>query len=148
MRTTARRVRSNSWAPIWRSSVRGPWADVPIASIDPADIGAVAAAALTADGHDGRALRLTGPERLLPAERVEILGAALGRSLRFEAQSDEQARAEMLEAMPPGIVDAFFRFFSQGETDESIITPTVREVTGRPARSFHDWATWHAAAFG
>lgn len=53
-------------------------ADVPIASIDPADIGAVAAAALTADGHDGRALRLTG----------------------------------------------------------------------RPARSFHDWATSHAAAFG
>lgn len=128
--------------------VGGPWAEVPIASIDPADIGAVAAVALTADGHGGRAHRLTGPQRLLPAERVEILGAALGRSLRFEAQSDERARAEMLEAMPPGIVDAFFRFFSEGETDESIITPTVQEVTGRPPRSFAQWATAHATAFG
>jgi len=128
--------------------VRGPWPDVPIASIDPADVGAVAAGALTTEGHAGRVHRLTGPERLRPAERVRILGEVLGRPLRFEAQSDEEARAEMLEAIPPGIVDAFFRFFSAGETDESIITPAVEEVTGRPPRSFERWARAHAAEFG
>lgn len=128
--------------------VRGPWAGVPIASIDPADIAAVAAVALTAPGHGGRAYRLTGPERLLPAERVRILGDVLGRPLRFEAQEDEEARAEMLETTPPGIVDAFFRFFSDGETDESIITPTVLEITGRPPRTFEQWAAAHANEFG
>ena len=127
--------------------VRGPWADVPSASIDPADIAAVAVVALTADGRDGRTYRLTGPERLLPAERVEILAEMLGRPLRFEAQGDEQARAEMLQALPPGIVDAFFRFFSQGETDESIITFTVQQVTGHSPRTFAQWAATHASDF-
>lgn len=137
------------WLPQLRAGdvIRGPWADVPIASIDPADIGAVAATALTGGAQDGRALRLTGPERLVPAQRVAILGDALDRPLRFEAQTDAEARAEMLEAMPPGVVDAFFRFFSDGETDESIITPTVEEVAGKPPRTFAQWASAHAAEF-
>lgn len=128
-------------------TVRGPWGDVAIASIDPADIGAVAAAALTDDTHDGRIYRLTGPEALLLAERVRILASVLGRPLSFEAQNDDVARAEMLETTPAGIVDAFFRFFSHGELDESIITSEVSDVTGRPARTFEHWATVHAKEF-
>jgi uncharacterized protein YbjT (DUF2867 family) len=127
--------------------VRGPWADVPIASIDPRDIAAVAAQALTADSHQGRALRLTGPQALTPAERVAILADVLDRPLRFEAQSDEAARAEMLEDAPAEYVDAFFRFFSNGETDETTVHPTVQQVTGRAARPFSQWAAEHATAF-
>jgi uncharacterized protein YbjT (DUF2867 family) len=47
--------------------VRAPFPDVAAAVIDPADVGAVAAAVLVDGGHDGEALRLTGPEALLPA---------------------------------------------------------------------------------
>jgi uncharacterized protein YbjT (DUF2867 family) len=50
--------------------VREPFADVPIAAIDPLDIAAVAALALTTPGHDGATYRLTGPEPILPADRV------------------------------------------------------------------------------
>jgi uncharacterized protein YbjT (DUF2867 family) len=127
--------------------VRAPFADVPIAVIDPADIAAVAAIALRGDEHAGRALRLTGPEALRPADRARILGAALGRDLRFEAQSDEEAHAELSAAMPAEYVDAFFSFYVDGLLDESVVLPTVQDVTGRPPRTFAEWATDHASAF-
>ena len=54
--------------------VREPFADVPIAVIDPFDVASVAAQALRSSDHEGRALRLTGPEALRPADRVRVLG--------------------------------------------------------------------------
>ena len=128
-------------------TVRLPFAGVPIATVDPADIAEVAASALTTGHHEGRSYRLSGPESLLPAEQVAIVGAAIGRDLRFEAQSDEEARAEMTEAMPPEYVDAFFSFFADGTVDESTVLPTVQEVLGRPPRRLEDWARANAGAF-
>jgi uncharacterized protein YbjT (DUF2867 family) len=128
-------------------TIRLPFADVPIATVDPADIAEVASSALTTDRHEGRSYRLSGPESLLPAEQVAIVGAAIGRDLRFEAQSDEEARAEMAAAMPVEYVDAFFSFFVDGTVDESTVLPTVEEVLGRPPRRFEDWARTHADAF-
>jgi uncharacterized protein YbjT (DUF2867 family) len=137
------------WLPQLRVGevIRAPFADVSVATIDPDDIGAVGAVALTSDANDGRALRLSGPESLTPAERVAILAKVLGRELRFEAQTNEEARTEMAASMPAEYVDAFFRFFVDGELDESAILPTVQEVTGRPPRSFEAWARAHAESF-
>jgi uncharacterized protein YbjT (DUF2867 family) len=128
--------------------VTAPFAGVRTAQIDPLDIAAVAAIALTTGRLDGRSLRLSGPESLLAAERVAILASVLGRDLRLEPQSDEDARVEMSVAMPPEYVDAFFRFFVDGTLDESAVLPTVEEVLGRPPRTFRAWAEAHAGAFG
>ncbi|MGJ6965827.1 NAD(P)H-binding protein [Streptosporangium sp. G11] len=127
--------------------VRAPFAGVPVAAIDPHDIAAVAAAVLTRADHHHRDYALTGPESGLPADRVRILAEVLGRPLRFEPQSDARARAEMSETVPARYVDAFFRFFVGGEFDDSQVLPTVQEITGRPARSFEQWALAHAEAF-
>jgi uncharacterized protein YbjT (DUF2867 family) len=137
------------WADQLRNGdvVRAPFADVPIATIDPRDIAAIAAAALTGNGHAGRSYRLSGPESLLAAERVAILAQVLGRDLRFEPQPNDEAHAEMSAAMPAEYVDAFFRFFVDGTLDESAVLPTVEEVTGRPPRTFAAWAEEHANAF-
>jgi hypothetical protein len=62
----------------------------------------------------GEQPRLSGPEALRPAEQVAILAKYCGRNLRFEEQTDEQARAEMEQAVPRAYVDAFFEFFSDG----------------------------------
>jgi uncharacterized protein YbjT (DUF2867 family) len=128
-------------------TVRLPFADVPIATIDPADVAAVAVAALTTDRHEGQAYRLSGPESLLPAEQVAILGEVIGRDLRLEPQSNQDAHAEMSASMPAEYVEAFFDFFVEGSVDESTVLPTVEEVLGRPPRRFGDWAREHAAAF-
>ena len=120
--------------------VRLPFADVPIALVDPEDIGAVAATALVDDGHAGRSYRLTGPEALRPEQQVAILGAALGRRLRFEAQPDDEARRELETQMPAEYVDAFFSFFADGAVDETTLRPGVEQVLGRPPGTFAAWA--------
>jgi hypothetical protein len=60
---------------------------------------------------------------------------------------DDAARAEMLTAMPRPFADALFRFFADGEFDDSSVMPTVESLTGRPARTFRDWARAHVRAF-
>ena len=137
------------WAPQLRAGdvVRAPFGGVRVAVIDPADIAAVAATALLEDGHAGRVHALSGPEPLLPADRVRILGEVLGRDLRFEAQPDDEAWADMTARMPEEYVRAFFDFYVDGSLDESAVLPTVQEVTGRPPRTFTEWARAHADAF-
>lgn len=131
--------------------VEAPFADVPVAVIDPRDIAAVAMAVLVAgqrdEQHSGRVYRLSGPEALLPGDRVRILASVLGRPLRFAAQSNEAAYAEMTARMPAEYVDAFFDFYVRGSLDDSVIYPAVAEITGQPPRTFEQWALAHAAAF-
>jgi len=137
------------WVPQLRAGdvVRAPFGRVRAAMTDPADVAAVAALALARPGHAGRVYELSGPEPLTPADRVKILGRVLGRELRFEAQSDDEARAEMTAAMPVRYVDAFFRFYADGTLDESRVLPAVEDVTGRPPRTFAQWAAAHTASF-
>jgi hypothetical protein len=78
---------------------------------------------------------------------VRILGEVLGRAIRFEAQPDNEAHAEMSAAMPAKYVEAFFSFYVEGKLDESVVLPTVAEVCGRPPRTFAQWAAAPAGAF-
>jgi uncharacterized protein YbjT (DUF2867 family) len=137
------------WLPQLRTGdvVRAPFANAPIASIDPHDIAAVARVALTTEGHQSRSYAISGPEAQLPARQVEILGKVLGRELRFEAQPDDEARAELGRSTPAEVVEAFFRFFVKGEFDDAVISPTVKEVTGQAPRTFEQWARAHQAEF-
>ena len=137
------------WIPQLRDGgvIRAPFAGVRIATIDPGDVGAVAAAALTSSVHEGREYRLSGPQALLPEDRVAALARVLERDLRFEPLSNVEARVELRRTMPQHYVRALLGFFAWGELDESEVLPTVEDVTGRPPRSFEQWARDHALAF-
>jgi uncharacterized protein YbjT (DUF2867 family) len=115
------------------------------ACVDPHDIAAVAARALTTSGHENRIYELTGPESLLPAEQIAILAGVLGRNLQAIGLSDDETRAELEATMPTEYVEAFVSFYVDGTLDESQIHPDVADVTGRPARSFTQWAQAHFA---
>lgn len=139
------------WVPQLRAGdlIREPFGDVRIAAIDPFDIAAVAAHVLRSPaGHEGRGYLITGPDSILPVERVRVLSAVLGRPLRFEAQPNAEARIELLRTTPSEYVDAFFDFFVEGSFDDSVVRPTVEELLGRRPRSFTQWAEAHAGAFG
>jgi uncharacterized protein YbjT (DUF2867 family) len=125
--------------------IRAPWPDVAIAAIDPADAAAAAAVALTEPGHAGAAYALSGPEPLTPGDQVATLARVLERPLRYQPLSDEQARAAMAADTPAPYIDAFFRFYSGGEFDDSPVLDTVERLTGRPSRAFAEWARAHAA---
>jgi uncharacterized protein YbjT (DUF2867 family) len=126
--------------------IRAPFPEVPIAVVDPADIAAVAAVALRSPGHEGQTYALSGPQALRPGEQAAILGRVLGRDLRFEGMSDEEASEELHASMPPQYADAVLDIFT-GPTDESAVRPTVEDVTGRPPGTFAQWVATHADAF-
>ncbi|MGH2446370.1 MAG: NAD(P)H-binding protein [Thermoleophilaceae bacterium] len=149
LRPTAFMSNTLRWAPQLAAGdvVSAPFADVRTATIDPHDVAAVAAQALQEDGHDGRVYQPTGPDSLLPADQIQVLAEVLARDLRFEGQTNDEARQEMSKSTPPEYVDAFFDFYVAGSLDESHATTTVEDVTGHPPRSFEQWATAHAEAF-
>jgi uncharacterized protein YbjT (DUF2867 family) len=128
--------------------IREPFGDRVSAMIHPADIGAVAAKVLLEGGRDGQSLLLTGPEAVPIKEKVAILGRAIGRDLEFVELSIEEAHAKwssegMGEDMIAFLTEALGNTPEEGKT----VVGTVEEVTGRPARSFAEWAAEHAEAF-
>ena len=138
------------WAESVRTEgvVRAPYGESTAAPVDEWDIGAVAATALLRPEHQGASYLLTGPESLTVAQRVQVIGSVLGRPIRFEELSPAAARQAMLGSVPVEVVDALFEYFAASNGRPAEVLPTVQQVTGRPARTFAQWVTRHAAAFG
>jgi uncharacterized protein YbjT (DUF2867 family) len=128
--------------------VRGPFAHRLSALIHEADIGAVAATALSEDGHAGQTYILTGPEALTPPDMVRIIGAAIGRDLRFVELTEAQAREQWRESgYSEEVIEFFVWALGNTPTEGYTVVPTVEQVTGRPARTFAQWAAEHAEVF-
>jgi uncharacterized protein YbjT (DUF2867 family) len=111
--------------------------------IDERDIAAVAIRALTEPGHGSQRYVLSGPAALPQVEQVREIGEAIGRELRWEELSREQIQ-DKIEGLPETALDTWAGFV---ETPE-LVTSTVEEVTGQPARPFAVWARAHAGDFG
>lgn len=141
-----------NWAPSIRADgvAYGPWAELAEAPIDPDDIAALAVRALTTDGHAGAVYPLTGPEALTPAQQVAVLAEVLGKPLRFQEIPLEVQRQGMLRALPPETVDGVLESYAQAlasGTFRAHVLDTVETVLGRPARTFREFVTDHAASF-
>jgi uncharacterized protein YbjT (DUF2867 family) len=128
--------------------VRDPLGDRRTAAIHEGDIGAVAAKVLVAGGHARRTLTLTGPEVLTPREMVQTIGETIGRPIQFVELTKAQAR-ERWQAAGFSSQDIEFFEWALYNTPEAgyTVVPTVEQVTGRPARTFRQWAVEHADAF-
>ncbi len=108
----------------------------------------MAVRALTEDGHGGEKYVLTGPELLTQVEQALAIGEAIGRSLRFEEIPPEAARREWIAAgLPASVVDGIFEAHARMVAEPERVTRTVEEVTGRPKRTFRQWAIDHADDF-
>lgn len=138
-----------TWADTIRAEnvVRSPYGDAGTALIDERDIAAVIVAALLDDAHIGQAYTLTGPQSLTVKQRVDILGQALGRELRFEYQSPEAFAIDMAGFAKPEFVGAMLDFGAFFDGKAGPVFPTVAQVTGRPAHTYAQWAAHHAAEF-
>ncbi|WP_371650149.1 MULTISPECIES: NAD(P)H-binding protein [unclassified Streptomyces] len=136
------------WAAQIRSTgaMRGP--DIaPTAVIHERDVAAVAVRALADTGQAGVKHVLTGPEVVSRAEQVRAIGEAIGRPLRFEEVPVEIARKQMLaDGRPPALVEALLAS-AEKRSRSDLVTGTVEEITGKPARTFRIWADDHADDF-
>ncbi|WP_058041214.1 NmrA family NAD(P)-binding protein [Streptomyces roseifaciens] len=127
--------------------VREPY-DFPSALVHEADIAAVAAVALLDDGHAGRAYNLTGPESLTPRERIAILSRAIRRDIDFVPITHEQALDRLMATgVPRADAEYVIGWYSAPSEASTTVVDTVKQVTGRPARTFAQWAAEHAERF-
>jgi uncharacterized protein YbjT (DUF2867 family) len=137
------------WAPQIRAGdvVRWPYLDAPTAPIDERDIAAVAVRALCEEGHAGAEYVLTGPQSLSQFEQASTIGRVIGRSLRIEEITPDEARSELLRIGPLVAVNMLLQAWAAAIGQPAHVTSTVAEVTGAPPHTFLDWATDNAAEF-
>ena len=137
------------WAPQIRAEgvVRWAYGACARAAIHERDLAAVAVRVLTGDGHGAAKYLLTGPRTLTQVEQVQIIGEVIGRPLRFEEISPEAMRSQLLARIPPAVVDGALTYWARLVTEPELVSPTVEELTGAPARSFRDWVSDHARDF-
>ncbi|MFD7663053.1 SDR family oxidoreductase [Streptomyces sp. NPDC059788] len=140
------------WAGEIRESgvVRDPHPGSATSPVHEDDLAAVAAAALLDDTgtHTGQAYVVTGPASLTREEQVLAIGRAVGRPTRVETVSEEEAAEERATpGIPKEALLELFRLFATTVGTTAPVTDTVRQVTGRPARTFEQWAQDHAADF-
>ncbi len=141
---------SLAWVPQIRSSgvVYGAYGDGATSTIHERDVAAVSALALMDAAHAGHTYELTGPQSLTQRERVRLIGEAIGREVRWEEISPQQARRAMLaQGLPEDVPDRLLGYWSGLEKLPGPSSDTVEQVLGRPALTFAQWAVEHAAAF-
>lgn len=139
---------ARGWAGQIRTTrvVRGP--DIAAtAVVHERDIAAVALRALTGAGHEGATYVLTGPQVLSRSQQVRAIGEAIGHQVAFEKVPVQLARRQMLaDGRPPALVEALLAGV-ESRPASNVITSTVEEITGAPARTFRAWAQEHAEEF-
>ncbi|KLO61798.1 hydroxylase [Dermacoccus sp. PE3] len=123
-------------------------ATYPSAMVHEADIAAVATCALTQDGHTGQNYRVTGPEALTPAKRSGVLSEVIGRPIRHIQLTEEQERERLATY---GFGDDYVEFgihlaINPPEAAGQVLD-TVPRITGRPGRTFTQWAHENATAW-
>jgi uncharacterized protein YbjT (DUF2867 family) len=138
-----------------RSEIALPGGDVPVSYISTADVAAVAAIALTEDGHEGKGYTLTGSEALTLPEVAEHISAAVGRPVRHVETSPEEgvrdvmsgygATAEYAEYVSQSYVMSIGAGYGTTDGNATVITEDFTAVTGRPPTTFAEYAA--AAAY-
>jgi uncharacterized protein YbjT (DUF2867 family) len=140
------------WAPGIKADgvVRSPHPQAVAAPVHEADLAAVTARALLdpSGAHLGRAPAVTGPQAVTLADQVAAIGRAIGREIRVETLSPEAA-AEALTStgFPHQAARQLIGYLGASVGTEPLITDEVRRITGRPARTFEQWAKDHADDF-
>ncbi|MDQ1654761.1 MAG: hypothetical protein QOI35_3961 [Cryptosporangiaceae bacterium] len=124
--------------------IRGPAGDGRVGAVARDDIADVAAAALLSGGaHDGATYDLTGPESLTLTEVAAIITEVTGRSVRYEAETLDEAYASRAGYGAPdwevaGWVTSYAAI-ATGELD--VVTSTVQDVTGHPPIGLREFLT-------
>lgn len=137
------------WAPQIRAgdTVRWPLTAVPTAPVDERDVASVAVRALCEGSHSGAEYVLTGPHSLTQQEQIAIIGSVLRRPLRIEELSPQDWLRDLPPYVPPVAAKYLLDAWTAAIGQPAFVTSTVAELTGAPARTFHQWATDNAARF-
>jgi uncharacterized protein YbjT (DUF2867 family) len=137
-------------APIARQGmIFQPAGDAKISFVDVRDIAAVAVAALTETGHEGRTYEITGPEALSYFDVARIFADALGKTVIYVPTSPEDAHnALAASGVEEWRIQAILELYADyreghGET----VTNVVSEVARKQPFSYREFVRDHMSAF-
>ena len=124
--------------------------DGKIPYVDGRDVAAAAFATLTQPGHLGKKYVVTGSEAISYRQAAEIIGAVIGKPVRFVDESPDEARARRVrEGLPPAVVESALAIaaYQRAGGKTVTITSTVADLTGRPPRTVGEFVREHADVF-
>ena len=123
--------------------------DAKVSIVDVRDIAAVAVAALTAPGHEGKTYDLTGPQALTHAQIAAHLSIALGHEIAFVDIPPEVMRDAMTGmGMPIWQADGLVEDYAHYACGEAAaVANGIEEATGKAPHSFDTFAHDYAAMF-
>ncbi|HLM81808.1 MAG TPA: SDR family oxidoreductase [Terriglobales bacterium] len=126
-----------------------PAADGKVSHIDVRDIAAVAAKALTENGHQGKTYVITGPEALSYDDVARKLSTALGRPVKYVNITPEDFKKSLLGwGIPEFMADGLNEFFAAIRAGYcAVVTNTVEEVAQRKPIRFDNFVRDFADAF-
>src|SRR5688572_10495610 len=133
-----------------RDEIVGPGGNGIVSYVSTEDIAAVAAIALTEDGHNGKAYSLLGPEPLTLREVAEHISWAAGRRIRYVETDRTPIRDALLAAgAPPETADHNSQLYTYAFSSSmfGVLSDDILDVTGRPPVSFAEFAVGAAAAW-
>ncbi|MET9065209.1 NAD(P)H-binding protein [Streptosporangium sandarakinum] len=128
--------------------VRLPAGDGAASFVDAEDIAAVAVAALTEDGHEGRTYELSGPRALTIAEALALISEAAGRPVRYVPVTVEEFIARLED-------EGWSKIDAEAYADaiapirrgmDEHLSDGVQRALGRPPRDFSRFVRDAAAA--
>jgi uncharacterized protein YbjT (DUF2867 family) len=114
-----------------------------IAFIHPNDIADVAVHAMTTPHLRRKAVVITGPKALSYAEMAGVIGAAIGRRIRYLPINDDEASFGS-DAYAEAVID-IWRAIRQGRV--ATVTDEVQRIIGRAPLSFEQWVAENVKAF-
>jgi len=126
-----------------------PAGDAAVSVVDVRDIAAVAAAALTRNGHEGKTYDITGPEALTHTEIASQFSAVSGKEVTFVDVPEAAMRDVLLGfGIPKWQADGLIEDYAHYRRGEaSAVSTVVEDVTRHRARSFRDFAADYRQAF-
>jgi uncharacterized protein YbjT (DUF2867 family) len=131
-------------------AIYAPAGDGAISFTDVHDVASTIVSSL-ADQHQKNAvLEITGPAALTYTEAADALGKAIGKPVKYVAVEPETARNAMTSSgMDNWLVEAFLELFSiyRDGHGVSVLSDTIKRVTGRPANDFAEFARRNRAQF-
>ena len=132
---------TGSAASIQNGVIAEPSGDGKTSFIDTRDIAEVAIAALTQDGHRGKAYHLTGGEALNRYQVAELISQAVGFPVKYTPVTDDEHRAAMQNYIPADYLEFLIMLYGgirEGWTE--VVSQDVNQVLGRPPITFAQFA--------
>ena len=136
------------WAAQIRTTgvLRAPYGHASNTMIDLDDIAAVAATVLLQDTHIGKKYVLSGPQAIERVEQLRLIGAAIGRTLRWDEQQHDEALAELTKGMGD-YAQHYIDYLAWSVEHPPTPSPEFATLTGRSGTTYAEWVRKHADAF-